>query len=274
MRRGKRTLVVVLAFLLGAASLPLLHSGNFDTAPPAGMVDDPCATARDRLALPGALLRNPAELERLRDKAGLCHFRADNERLAAAGIRPEAVMLGDSITAIWREQDPAFFAQGTVARGIGGQSSAQLLQRFEQDVVALHPRAVHIMVGLNDIAGNDGLTRAEDFQANVRAMVAIAEANDIAVVLGSVTPATRFFWRPGIDPRARIAALNRWLKTFAAERGIPFADYHAVLAERDGSMKAPFDEDGSHPTAAGYAAMRPVAEAALAEAAAQAGRGG
>lgn len=266
MRRGRQALTAALAFLLGVAVLPLLRSGTFDTAPAVGMVDQPCETARDRLSLPGAILRHSREIERLRDWAGLCHFRAENDRLAAIGARPAVVMIGDSITAIWKERDPGFFSRDIAARGIGGQTSAQLLLRFEQDVVALRPRTVHIMVGLNDIAGNTGLTRPQDFQANIRAMVAIAAANDIRVVLASVTPATRFSWRPGIDPRARIAQLNRWLRAFAAERGLAFADYHTVLANPDGSMKAAFDDDGSHPTAAAYAAMRPVAEAAFAQA--------
>ena len=96
-----------------------------------------------------------AEAQRARDWPGICRYKAANAAIAA-GERPRAVLMGDSITDNWTRGDPALFTNGIVGRGIGGQTSPQMLARFRQDVVALHPRVVHIMAGTNDIAGNTG----------------------------------------------------------------------------------------------------------------------
>ena len=101
---------------------------------------------------------------------------------------------------------------------------------------------------------------------SIRAMVTLARSNGIRVVLGSIPPADRFFWRPAIRPAAQIAELNRWLKAFACEQRIAYADYYRVLATPEGALRPEFGRDGVHPEATGYAAMRPVTEAALAEA--------
>lgn len=203
------------------------------------------------------------------DFAGLCRYRAANAALAGSG--PPVVFLGDSLTEFWSAGDPARFASGEVNRGIAGQTSAQLLLRFHQDVVQLRPGAVHLMVGLNDVTAVRGPTAPEDFQRNIEAMAELAEAHALPLVIGAIPPARGVFWRPGFDPRARVAALNRWLEQFAAARGIAFADYHAVLADPDGRLKAAYSSDGAHFTPAGYAAMRPVTEAALAAAAEEEG---
>jgi lysophospholipase L1-like esterase len=144
-----------------------------------------------------------------------------------------------------------------VNRGIAGQTSAQMLLRFRQDVVALRPRVVHIMAGLNDIAGRPAAVRMEDYQNNIRSMVDIARANGIAVVLGNVTPAQD-------RPKATIAAANRWLRAFAVQRGVGFVDYDLVLLDAHGNPRPGFFTDGVHLTERAYAAMRPLTEAAIA----------
>ena len=136
----------------------------------------------------------------------------------------------------------------------------------DKDVIALHPRVVHIMIGTNDIAGNTGPTSVAAYQANIRAMVDLARVNGVRVVLGSIPPAKRMDWRPGLEPAPRIAELNRWLRAFAAEQGLVYADYHGVLATPDGALRPELGKDGVHPEAPGYALMRPIAERALAEA--------
>ncbi|MBC2666945.1 GDSL family lipase [Novosphingobium flavum] len=193
----------------------------------------------------------------------LCRYKAAN---LSVNARPDVVFMGDSISELWLVRDPAFFRAGRLDRGISGQTTPQMLVRFMADVVALKPKAVHIMAGTNDIAGNTGPTSVEAWRNNIRAMADLARANGIAVVLGSIPPAASFAWRPGMQPAARIAELNGWLKGFAAERRLVYADYYAALAAPDGSMKPGLSSDGVHPNAAGYAVMDPVAEAALAEA--------
>ncbi len=131
-----------------------------------------------------------AEAQRLKsDWANLCRYAGDNAQVAASGIRPRVIFLGDSITENWKLGDPALFGPAVLDRGIGGQTSAQILLRFYQDVVALRPRTVHIMAGVNDIMGNTGPTSDAAIVSNIRAMIDIAKANGIRVVLSAITPA-------------------------------------------------------------------------------------
>ena len=230
-------------------------------APGPGMVEAPCPKLPEKLdndTYVALGVYNEGH-----DWAWLCRYQAAN---AALKERPRAVFMGDSITEYWGGLDPALFAGGVIDRGISGQTTPQMVLRFRQDVVALRPKVVHIMGGTNDVAGNTGPESPDMFRNNIRTMVDLARANGIAVVLAAIPPAAKFNWVPGLQPAARIAELNRWLKSYAAERKLVFADYHAVLAAPDGAMKPAFSADGVHPNAAGYAVMRPVAERALAAA--------
>lgn len=199
------------------------------------------------------------------DWAFLCRYR-EEDRAWGAAHPAGVVFIGDSITEGWLRGDPALFAPGTLDRGISGQTSPQVLLRFMQDVVALHPRVVHIMVGTNDIAGNSGPTTAQAWKDNIAAMTALARANHIRVVLGSILPSDHFGWQPALQPAARIAELNAWLREFTAANGLVYADYHAALAGTHGELRPELGPDGVHPNAAGYAIMRPIAQAAIAAA--------
>lgn len=243
------------ALALAAAALPARAA---DPAPPGeGMIAQPCP-AQDGLWFAAPYVRQY-------DWAWLCRYRAENEALRQAQA-PLAVFIGDSITEGWIKADPGFFAAGIADRGISGQTSQQVLLRFRQDVVSLRPRVVHIMVGTNDVAGNTGPTSEQAWRDAIMAMVEIAQANRIRVVLGSLLPAGAFPWRPAIRPAGQIIALNRWLREYAKSRHIVFADYHAAMAEADGSLKTSLASDGVHPNAAGYAVMRAIARRALAKA--------
>jgi lysophospholipase L1-like esterase len=208
----------------------------------------------------------------LSDPAGLARYRADNARLRASAARVDIVFMGDSITEGWQAKRPAFFRAGRVNRGISGQTTPQMLLRFMADVVSLKPRAVHIMGGTNDIAGNTGPMTAEMTEDNVRAMSAIARQHRIAVLLASIPPAGRFPWRPEVEPAPRITELNAWLRRFASETGATYVDYHSALADAYGAMKPGLASDGVHPTEAGYDVMARVAEPALERVAARSHR--
>ena len=201
----------------------------------------------------------------------LCRYRADNEA-ALALPAPDVVFFGDSITENWAKADPDFFTRSSLNRGIGGQTSAQLMLRFYQDVVALRPRAVHIVVGTNDVAGNPGAMDAESYKNNILAMIDLARAHRIRVILGSLPPAARFPWRADlpwrakIQPVSEIRALNLWLRQFAKDRHLTFVDYHTAMAAPDGAMREALSLDGVHPNVSGYALMRTLAESAVASA--------
>lgn len=256
-----------------------------------GMVDQPCpppvtmpasaaALLSDLFMRPhaitpeeGARLNNDADFRQYlgalrqmgdRDWPALCRFRADNERLVAAGIHPRLVFMGDSITENWLLGDPALFNETNVNRGIGGQTTPQMLLRFRNDVVALRPAAVHILAGTNDVAGNTGPTTAADFQNNIMSMVELAQASGIRVLLGSIPPAATFNWQPALEPAPRIRELNAWLRDYAAREKLTYIDYHTALAGPNGELRSELGNDGVHPNREGYVIMRRLLEEALA----------
>jgi lysophospholipase L1-like esterase len=197
------------------------------------------------------------------DWAGRQKFAAANAALAApAEGQPRVVLMGDSITEIWPDRHPVFFEEtGYIGRGISGQVSAQMLVRFRQDVIDLHPAVVVINAGTNDVAENQG-PYDEDFTlGNIISMTELARANGIAVVLTSVLPAAGFRWRPAItDAADKIAALNARIRAYAAGQGIPYVDYYSSLVVDDPSraLNPAYSNDGVHPVTAGYVVMEPL----------------
>ncbi len=246
------------ALALALTAVPAVAEDPATAYPPPGMSEAACPASREGLwALDPRVLHS--------DWAWQCRYRAENAAIDPAHA-PNVVFIGDSITEGWLAADPDFFARGNLDRGIAGQTSPQLVVRFWQDVVALGPRIVHIMVGTNDIAGNTGPTTPEAYRNAIRSMVSLARDNHIVVILGSIPPADRFGWAPRLTPAPQVAALNQWLKDYAASQGLVYADYHGALAGPGGEFPAALAPDGVHPNKAGYAAMRPIAERAIAEA--------
>ncbi len=186
------------------------------------------------------------------DWAALGRYRAENARVGPpTSAENRVVFFGDSITEAWVSTAPAFFERRPyLARGIGGQTTAQMLVRFRQDVIALRPRAVVILAGTNDIAGNTGPYREEDTFDHLKSMVELATADGIHVVLASILPARNSLWSP-------------LLRAYAEKNGLVYLDYHAAMADADGGLKASLGEDGVHPNRAGYDLMGPLAERAL-----------
>ena len=208
------------------------------------------------------------EQRMLRDWASLARYREENARLAPpAKEEARVVFMGDSITDGWGRGTGTFFpGKPYVNRGISGQTTPQMLVRFRPDVIALKPKVVVILAGINDIAQNTGPTTPEAIQDNLMSMVDLAEANGIQVVLASITPAYAFGWRPGLEPAGKIRAMNNWMRDYAERRGLVFLDYHSALTNGEGGFKAELSSDGVHPNEAGYAIMVPLAEKAIAQA--------
>ena len=265
--------------------------GARESEQPVGMVAEPCPPplalppgAHDLLVelfveprrLTGAdlerLNRNPQFLEFIKtnreraaqDWAGLCHYRAANMSASAAAVAPRVVFMGDSITENWALADPHMFERGILNRGISGQTTPQMLVRFREDVIALRPRVVHILAGTNDVAGNTGPSRPQDFKNNIMSMVELARAHGIHVVLGSVPPTATFNWRPQVHPVPQIRELNQWLRDYAAHNGCEFIDYYTALVGAAGEFKPELGNDGVHPNRDGYRIMRALVEKHLA----------
>ena len=191
------------------------------------------------------------------------YYADDNAALLASKVKVEVVFMGDSITEGWFDKRPGFFTSGRIDRGIGGQTTSQMVLRMMSDVVALRPRAVHIMGGTNDIAENTGPMTPQMSENNIRAMADIAQRQGIKTMIASVPPAGSFSWAPKVETRNAIAELNRRLKRLAQDTGATWVDYHPVLDDGSGAMKAGLADDGVHPTEAGYDAMATVIEPIL-----------
>ncbi len=209
------------------------------------------------------------------DFGQLSRYREANAALAppAAGEN-RVVFFGDSITDSWKLAE-YFPGKPYVNRGISGQTTSQLLVRFHQDVIALHPKAVVILAGTNDIAGNTGPIHNEDIEANYASLADMARANQVQVVFSSVLPVHNYTERSkepfAQRPPARILALNTWLNDYCSKNGIVYLDYFSAMVDDAGMLKKDLAEDGLHPNVVGYRLMAPMAEAAIAKALARTG---
>lgn len=230
------------------------------TAPPPPPALPSCPELAQALT---TVVRNDA---RLRDWPALSRYRDANRTLGPAKAgEARVVFMGDSITDAWQQPRFGRFFEGRpyIDRGISGQTTPQMLVRFRPDVVALKPKAVVILAGTNDIAGNTGLATLPMIEDNFRSMTELAQANHIRVILASVLPVSDYPWHPGLQPASKVRALNTWLKSYAASSGATWLDYYSALANAQGGMDSRLASDGVHPTPAGYMIMAPLAQRAI-----------
>jgi lysophospholipase L1-like esterase len=203
------------------------------------------------------------------DYGQLARYRDDNVKLSTTANENRVVFFGDSITDNWKLAD-YFPNKPYINRGIGGQTTPQMLVRFREDVIALHPKVVVILAGTNDIAGNTGPMSNETIEANFVSFAQLARVNGVRLVFSSIlpvhnyTPKAQDFYaqRPG----QRIIEVNKWLKDYCGKNKIVYLDYFSAVVDDKGLLKRELAEDGLHPNDAGYKIMAPLAEAAIAKA--------
>jgi len=209
-----------------------------------------------------------AEVQRtakvLKDWANLGRYHDANATASA----PTVVFMGDSITDGWGKKYGKFFpGQPYLNRGIGGQTTPQMLIRFRPDVIARHPKVVVILAGTNDIAGNTGPTTLEAIEDNLMSMVDLAHANGIKVVFSSVMPVCDYIKPQTVRrPPEQIIALNAWMKEYASKKRLVYLDYYTPMLDDKQMFKQELTFDGLHPNDAGYELMMPLAEKAVAAA--------
>ena len=199
------------------------------------------------------------------DWANLKKFANANKKLAPLTRNENRIVfMGNSITESWAKVDSSFFDNNKyVNRGISGQTSSQMLLRFRQDVINLHPQVVVILAGTNDIAENTGPISLEDVMGNIISMTELAEMNKIKVILSSVLPAYDFPWHPGLQPAEKIVRLNSLIKSYCENKNIIYVDYYSKMVDEKKGLDKKFTNDGVHPTLAGYKIMEPLVEKAI-----------
>ncbi len=176
------------------------------------------------------------------------------------------VFMGDSLTDGWRLEE-YFPRMPYVNRGIGGQTTPQMLIRFRPDVIALRPAVVVILGGTNDIGGNTGPMRIEDIANNLASMAELAHVHRIRVILSSVLPVHNYTSEAAVRligrPPGKIRELNCRLEGYCEKNGYLYLDYFSSMVDEKGLLKKDLAEDGLHPTPAGYKIMAPLAQAAI-----------
>ena len=191
-----------------------------------------------------------------RDWAQFAKYEAANRRIDYA---VKAVFMGNSITDNWALMDSVFFAEHRfVGRGISGQTSAEMLVRFRQDVIGLSPEAVVIMAGTNDLAQNNGYIALENILGNIASMCELAKLHKIRPILCSVLPAYRFGWRQEVPAADRIIELNGMIERYARENGISYVDYHSALKDGRNGLPEKYSGDGVHPNPECYKIMEAI----------------
>ena len=202
------------------------------------------------------------------DNRDWAQFNRYAEANAALNSNPDVVFMGNSITDFWPGKSPEFWADnaGFVGRGISGQTTCEMLVRFRQDVINLHPRVVVILAGINDIARNNGKISLVNVLGNLKSMTELARAHGIKVALCSVVPCSRFPWRPEIKPAMLVKHLNGMIEQYVAGLAsdeVVYVDYYTPMANAEGGLDADLADDGCHPTPKGYAIMERVVLEAL-----------
>lgn len=185
-------------------------------------------------------------------------YEEDNKLLEHA---PDVVFMGNSITDLWYGSFPEFFTENNYAgRGISGQTTDQMLVRFRQDVINLHPKVVVILAGINDIAENNGAVTDEYIVNNIASMCDLAKINGIIPVLCSICPCDHFVWRKELQPAQRVIEVNKLIKVYAQKSGLEYVNYHALMADENGAMRPGLSKDRCHPTIKGYNIMIPAVQ--------------
>jgi lysophospholipase L1-like esterase len=206
----------------------------------------------------------------MNDYGQLARYHDDDAKLGApAPGEPRVIFFGDSITDIWK-LDESFPGKHYINRGIGGQTTPQMLVRFRPDVIELKPAVVVVLAGTNDVAGNTGDETLEQIEGDYATMAELAKAHGIRLIFSSLLPINNY------NPRAlwfflqrspeKILTLNAWLKNYCADNNLTYLDYFSAMVDARGMLKAELTQDGLHPNAAGFAIMAPLAEKAIEQA--------
>ena len=200
------------------------------------------------------------------DWPNMARYDAQNKEVNLEKNKDRVVLMGNSITEGWSHYMPEMFdSQTYINRGIGGQTTPQMLLRFRQDVIALEPKIVVILAGTNDIAGNTPLKDLETVSGHLFSMAELARENDIKVILCSVIPAAEYPWRKGKNPHIKIPQLNQMIRNYSDKNDHYFLDYFSAMTNGYNGLIESYGYDGVHPDDDGYRVMSELVEKAIDE---------
>ena len=211
-------------------------------------------------------LRKAASKDQNLDWANLSYYWEDNEQLAKKPIAEDLIIfMGDSITEEWGREYPDFFqSQSYINRGIGGQTTPQMLIRFKQDVVLLNPKTVVLLAGTNDIAGNTGPSSIDMICNNIFSMADIAHENGIRIIICSILPVFEYPWAEHIkNVPDTIEEINNKLKSFTKKNGMVYLDYYSQMVDSNRGLMGKYTTDGVHLNLKGYKVMSRVVKEVL-----------
>jgi len=197
------------------------------------------------------------------DWANLGYYEERNRELGLPDENEKRIVfMGDSITEEWSLLYPEFFSgKNYINRGIGGQTTPQMLIRFKPDAIDLKPDAIVILAGTNDIAGNTGPSTVRMITDNIFSMAELAKAHEIKVVLASILPVYQYSWVDDvIDPPSIVDSINRKIKEYVENQGLVYLDYYSSMVDDRKGLKLDYTGDGVHPNEAGYKVMSAIAD--------------
>jgi len=201
------------------------------------------------------------DIEKETDWANINHYKEANSKLGAPlDSEKRVVFMGDSITENWDIINPEFFSENKfINRGIGGQTSPQMLIRFRSDVIELKPSLIIILAGTNDIAGNTGPTTIKMIANNIISMSELAISHGINVIISSVLPVYNYNWSDVEEPNKKIVNLNKILSDYSTEKNLSYLDYYSSMVDSRPGLKKEYSDDEVHPNNAAYALMSDLA---------------
>lgn len=167
------------------------------------------------------------------------------------------VLMGNSITQSWKEFNPDFFLKNPflVNKGISGQTTVEMLERFSKDVISASPKAVFILAGINDIAQNSGYISIEDIAKNIITMGLMAKEKNIHVVICSALPVSEIRWNDKInEPNEKVLDLNKKLIKAVKKHDFIYLDYYTQMLDELDDLTY----DGLHPNLDGYTKMESI----------------
>ena len=172
------------------------------------------------------------------------------------------VLMGNSITEYWQTYTPLFFEENSflINKGISGQTTVEMLFRFNEDVINQNPQAVYILAGINDIAQNSGYISIDDISTNIIKMGLLAQKNNIKVVICSVMPVTEIAWNEKIkNANQKVIELNHQLINKSKKNNFIYLDYYSEMKEELSLLTY----DGLHPNEKGYLKMIAILKKSL-----------